>query len=64
MKEDDLYQKTRGNMIFSVYMRRRYRRDIALLAKKQRCPEKIHLRVTSPTSPKKMVFILDSSYFC
>ena len=64
MKEYDLYQKTRGNMIFSVYMRRRYRRDIALLAKKRRCPEKIHLRVTSPTSPKKMVFILDSSYFC
>ena len=23
MKEDDLYQKTSGNMIFSVYMRRR-----------------------------------------
>ena len=64
MKEDDLYQKTRGNMIFSVYMRRLYRRDIALLAKKQRCPQKIHLRVTSPASPKKMIFILDSSWFC
>ena len=38
MKEDDLYQKTRGNMIFSVYMRRRYRRDIAFLAKLERCP--------------------------
>ena len=48
-------------MIFSVYMRRHYRRDIALLAKKQRCPEKINLRVTSPASPKKMIFILDSS---
>ena len=34
MKADDLYQKTRGNMIFSVYTRRRYRHDIALLAKK------------------------------
>ena len=63
MKEDDLYQKTRGNMIFSVYMRRRYWRDIALLAKKQRCPEKMHLRVTSAASPTK-IFILDSSYFC
>ena len=60
MKEDDLYQKTRGNMIFSVYMRWRYRRDIALLPKKQRCPEKIHLRVISLVSPKKMIFILDS----
>ena len=29
MKEDDLYQKTRGNMVFSVYMRRRYKDDIA-----------------------------------
>ena len=29
--------------------------------KKQRCPEKIHLRVTSPASPKKMIFILDLS---
>ena len=32
--------------------------------KKQRCPEKIHLRVTSPASPKEIIFILDSSYFC
>ena len=61
MKEDDLYQTRRGNMIFFVYMRRRYRRGIALLPKKQRCPEKIHLRVTSPASPKKMIFILDLS---
>ena len=29
--------------------------------KKQRCPEKIHLRMTSPASPKKMIFILYSS---
>ena len=28
MKEDDLYQKTRGNMVFSVYMRRCYKHDI------------------------------------
>ena len=57
-------KKTRGSMIFSVYMRRRYVRGIALLAKKQRYPPKIHLRVTSPASPKKMIFILDLSYFC
>ena len=65
MKEDDLYQKTRGNMIFSVYTRRRYRRDIALLAKKQRwpCLEKIPLRVTSPASPKKIIFILENMVF-
>ena len=61
MKEVDLYQKTRGNMTLSLYMRRCYRREIALLIKKQRCPEKIHLRVTSPALPKKMIFILDSS---
>ena len=61
MKEDDLYQTRRGNMIFFVYMRRRYRRGIALLPKKQRCPEKIHISVTSPASPKKMISILDSS---
>ena len=61
MKKVDLYQKTRGNIILSVYMRRRYRHDIALLTKKQRYPEIIHLRVTSPASPKKMIFILDSS---
>ena len=61
MKKVDLYQKARGNILLSVYMRRRYRRDIALLTKKQRYPEIIHLRVTSPASPKKMIFILDSS---
>ena len=40
MKEDNLYQKTRGNMIFYVYMRRRYKRDISLLAKKTKMPRK------------------------
>ena len=62
MKEDDLYQKPLGNMVFSVYMRRRHKHDIALLAKKQRCPcpEKIHLGVSSPASPKKMIFILEN----
>ena len=56
-------KKTRRNMVFSVYMRSRYKHDIALLAKKQRypCPEKIHLGVTSPASPKKMIFILENT---
>ena len=55
-------KETRRNMVFSVYMRSRYKHDIALLAKKQRypCPEKIHLGVTSPASPKKMIFILEN----
>ena len=61
MKEDDLYQKACGNIIFSVCMRRRIRRGITLLAKKQRCPQKMHLRVTSPASLKKIIFILDWS---
>ena len=34
MKEDDLYQKIHGNMIFSVYMHQCYKRSVALLAKK------------------------------
>ena len=65
MKEDDLYQTTRGNMVFSVYMRRYYKHDIALLAKKERClcPEKIHLGLTSPASPKKMIFMLENVIF-
>ena len=65
MKEDDLYQTTRGNMVFSVYMRRYYKHDIALLAKKERClcPEKIHLGLTSPASPKKMIFMLENMIF-
>ena len=67
MKEEDFYQKTRGNMVFSVNMRRRYKHDIAPPppAKKQRCPcpEKIHLKVISPASPKKMIFILENTAF-
>ena len=49
------YHKTRGNMVFSVYIRRRYKHDIPPPpAKRQRCPcpEKIHLRMISPASPK------------
>ena len=38
MKEDDLYQKPLGNMVFSVYMRRRHKHDIAHLAKKTKMP--------------------------
>ena len=66
MKEDDLYQRARGNMVFSVYMRRRYKYDIAFLGKKkQGCPypQKIHLRVISPASTKKMMFILENMVF-
>ena len=67
MKEDDLYQKTRGNMVFSVYMRRRYKHGIAppSFGKKAKMPclKKIHLRVTSPASPKKMIFILENTAF-
>ena len=38
MKEGDLYQKIHGNMIFSVYMYKCYKHDIALLVEKQGCP--------------------------
>ena len=68
MKEDDLYQKTHGNMIFSVYMRRRWGRDIALLAKKTKMPRKNTPKgVISDITEKDDIhprFILDSSYFC
>ena len=65
MKEDGLYQKTHGKMIFSVYMGRCYRCDVTLLTKKQRypCHRKIHPRVTSLASPKKMIFILENMVF-
>ena len=67
MKEDDLYQKTHGNMIFSVYMRRRWGRDIALLAKKTKMPRKNTPKgVISDITEKDDIhprFILDSSYF-
>ena len=59
MKDDDFYQKMRGNMVFSVYMRGRYKHNTGLPARKQRCPcsEKIHLRVTS------LVFIVENMAF-
>ena len=65
MNENHLYQQTHENMIFSAYMRRCYKYDIALLEKKERChcPEKIHLRLTSLASPKKMIFILENMVF-
>ena len=65
MKEDYFYQKMRGNMVFSVYMRGRYKHNTGPPAKKQRCPcpKKIHLRVTSLASPKKMVFIVENMAF-
>ena len=50
-------------MIFSVYMRRRYRRDIALKNRKMMLQKNTPKGNTpiSPASPKQMIFILDSS---
>ena len=68
MKEDDLYQKTHGDTVFSVYMRRRYRRDIAPTAKKKKMPRKNTPKgdISSITEKDDIHprFILDSSYFC
>ena len=65
MKEDDFYQKTRGNMVFSVYMRRSTSTALGPQQKKKKkkipFPEKIHLRVTSLASPEKMIFILETT---
>ena len=62
MKEDDFYQKTRGNMVFSVYMRRSTSTALGPQQKKKiPFPEKIHLSVTSLASPKKMIFILETT---
>ena len=57
--------KSAWNMVFSLYMRRHHRHDIAPLAKEQRCPcpRKMHLRVTCPASPKKMIFIVKDMVF-
>ena len=40
MKEDGLYQKTRGNMIFSVYMHRGCRREVPFWQQKPNIPRK------------------------
>ena len=68
MKKDCLYQKTRGNMIFSLYLHRRYWRGIALLTKKTKMPRKntpkgdiLSITVKDDIHP---IFILDTSYFC
>ena len=56
------YQKMRGNMVFSVYMRGRYKHNTGPPARKQRCPcsEKIHLRVTSLVfTVENMAFLLN-----
>ena len=44
MKEDDLYQKTRGNMTFSVYRVSVKGVTLSSWLKKQRCPELRHHR--------------------
>ena len=63
MKEDDFYQKPRGNIVFSVYMRTGTSTALGPQQKKKKkkipLPEKIHLRVTSLASPRKMIFILE-----
>ena len=68
MKEDDLYQKTRGSMIFSVYMLRRYRRDIVPPGKRTKmCRKNTPKGDISGITKKDDIyptFILDSSYFC
>ena len=64
MKEDDFYQKARGNIVFSVYMRTGTSTALGPQQKKKKkipLPEKIHLRVTSLASPKKMIFILETT---
>ena len=65
MKGGEFFQKMRGNMVFSLYMRGRYKHNTGPPAKKQRrpCLEKIHLRVRSLASPKKMVFIVENMAF-
>ena len=68
MKEDDISQKTLGNKMFSVYMRRHYRRDTVLLAKKTKMPRKNTPKddISGITEKDDIhpIFILDSSYFC
>ena len=49
-----IFIKSAWNMVFSAYMRRRHRHDIS---------PPMHLRVTSPASPKKMIFILKDMVF-
>ena len=54
--------------IFCIYGRR-YKHDIPPPTARQKnpkrcpCPEKIHIRVTSPALPKKMIFILENAAF-
>ena len=61
MKEDDLYQKRVEIWYFLYICVGITGVTLPSWQKKQRCPKKINLRVTSPASPKKMIFILDSS---
>ena len=71
MKEDDLYQKTRKNMVFSVYMHRRYKHSIALLAKKPQKETTTKMPLPKKNTPrgdisgitKKMMFILENMVF-
>ena len=63
--KDDLSQEIYGNMIFSVYMYKCYKYNIALLPKKKRqsSPEKIHLKVIDVLDWHSRKSSNDSLYF-
>ena len=65
MKGDDLYQKAREIWYFLYICVGATDMTYPPLLKKQRCPcsGKMHLRVTSLASPKKMIFILKDMVF-
>ena len=65
MKEDDLYKKTRGNMVFLCICVGVTNMTLPSWQKSKDAlvPKKIHLGVASPVSPKKMVFILENRVF-
>ena len=65
MKGDDLYQKAREIWYFLYIRVGATDMTYPPLLKKQRCPcsGKMHLRVTSLASPKKMIFILKDMVF-
>ena len=65
MKEDDLYKKRMEIWYFLYICITVANMILPSWQKKQRCPcpEKIQLRVTSPASPKKMIFLLENMVF-
>ena len=64
IKEHDLYQKTHGNMTFSVYMCGRYKHDMPCwLKKKMSLSRKNTPRGDISGMTKKMIFILENMIF-